>query len=229
MSSTNTPTSSRTQTRTYTNSPRFGRPLPSSPSMQLRSRNNVTSIGTPNRSPPDSPSRHQNHHKQCPDLQLALSRVIGTTTTSPATLDSNSSGNTFAFTAGAAAVLVKAGQSPHHTLSQRFFRARPTALPLNSVPGVSSFSAHSQKDARGNYSPFGSATSGISSPHSVSNASEWADSPGANKSWSSRERIKAASAVSLSSDGKLLAVGEVICLLATATIPPYIYFSGRCR
>ena len=201
--------------------------------MQLQNRNNVKLNGTPACSPPESPSRHQPQYKKCPDLQLALSRVIGTTTTSPATLDSVSSGNTFAFTAGAAVVLVSVGREQHHALTQRFFRARPTTPPLNSIAGSSSLSALSQKDARGSYSPFGSATSGMSSPFSSGNTSEWIDSPGANnKTWSSRERIKAASAVSLSSDGRFLAVGEVKRILATIVVtvllPIWPKLSGQC-
>ena len=215
MKSSSTPTSSRTQCRTHTNSPRLNHPHPPSPATQAKNRNRGALPGTPIHSPPESPLRYQSLQKQCPDLQLALSRVIGTTATSPASLDSIPSGNTFAFTAGAAAVLVTVGSEPHHKLRQRFYRARPTTAPLNSLSGANVLSSVSVKDARGNYSPFGSATAGMPSPFSSGYGSEWTDSPGGkSRSWSSKERIKAANAVSLSSDGKFLAVGEVRRIIA---------------
>ena len=215
MKSSSTSTTSRTQCRAHTSSPRLSRLHPPSPATQAINRNCGAFPGTPSNSPPASPLRYQSHQKQCPDLQLALSRVIGTTATSPASLDSTPYGNTFAFTAGAAAVLVTVGPEPHHKLNQRFFRARPTTVPLNSISGSSALSSISIKDARGSYSPFGSATTGMSSPYSSGHSSEWIDSPGGrNKPWSSKERIKAANSVSLSSDGKFLAVGEVRRVIA---------------
>lgn len=214
MKSSSTSTPSHTQGQIHKNSPRLNPPTHQSPATQAKSRRFGALSGTPDNSPPESPSRSQSQQKRSPDLQLALSRVIGTTATSPASLDSISSGNKFAFTAGAAAVLVTVGPEPHYKLTQRFFRARSTTVPLNSLSGPNVLSSISAKDARGNYSPFGSAAAGMSSPFSTGHASEWANSPGGkNKSWSSKERIKAASAVSLSSDGKFLAVGEVRCII----------------
>lgn len=211
-SSTSTP--SRNQCHTHTNSPRLNPPTHQSPVTQAKSRKLGALSGTPNNSPPESPSRSQSQQKRYPELELALSRVIGTTATSPASLDSISSGNKFAFTAGAAAVLVTVGPEPHYKLTQRFFRARSTTVSLNSISGPNVLSSISAKDARGNYSPFGSATAGMSSPFSTGRASEWVNSPGGkSKSWSSKERIKAANAVSLSSDGRFLAVGEVRCVI----------------
>lgn len=82
--------------------------------------------------------------------------------------------------------------------TQRFYRARPTAVPVFSVAPVLHGSASPNttpkaNDARNRVAP--------------------RDSPGqadslASKTWTSRERIKAATCVSLSRDGRYLAVGE---------------------
>ena len=196
-----------THARPHKNSPRpVNTPL--SPSSLQKHRKNALSAHMPNRSPPESPLRHI-HQKHGEDVQLTLSRVIGTTATSSSTLDSIAKGRTFAFTAGAAAVLVSVGPAPSYTLTQRFYRAAPGAVPLNSIPA--SFSP--LKDGNGTSrvlgSPFGASAAVSSSPSSFGHNSEWTDSYNSPKSWSSRERIKAASAVSLSPDGKFLAVGEV--------------------
>lgn len=141
------------------------------------------------------------------DLTLSLKQVIGTTTGSANAFDSLPSRRSFAYTAGAAAVI--AALDEDSTVSQQFFRARPTTSPLNpstSVYGPAtptnnaidsrSRTAASLRDAGVGISPLGSP------------AGDWADSPG-GKTWSARERVKAATCVSFSPDGKYLAVGEV--------------------
>jgi hypothetical protein len=136
------------------------------------------------------------------DAGLSLRHVIGTTANSPNAIATLPSKNLLAFTAGAAAVLCSFDDKL--TFTQRFYRARPTAVPLNPVTnvygpatpnGVNEFRARTavrESIAGGPLSPTGG---------------EWSDSPG--RSWTARERVKAATCVSFSQDGKYLAVGEV--------------------
>ncbi|CZS90401.1 probable transcriptional repressor rco-1 [Rhynchosporium agropyri] len=139
---------------------------------------------------------------------LSLRRIIGTTVSSPTAFDSLSSTRIFAYTAGAAAVVVNVEHASKY--SQRFFRARPTAV-ASTTPVTTSFSpstpTNTANDGRNRavlalrdvavpYSP--------STPHT---GLDWGDSP-TSKTWTSRERIKAATCLSISQDGKFLAVGE---------------------
>jgi hypothetical protein len=160
---------------------------------------------TPSNSPYPRTPRSPNKQRALYESGLSLKRIIGTTVSSPTAFDTLSS-PIFAYTAGAAAVVVN---TSNH--SQRFFRARPTAIPLNSSTTAScapSTPTNAANDGRNRavatlrdsavpYSP--------TTPHSTL---DWGDSP-SSKTWTSRERIKAATCLSLSRDGRLLAVGEV--------------------
>jgi hypothetical protein len=141
------------------------------------------------------------------EATLALKQVIGSTTNSANAFDSLSSGRCFAFTAGAAAVVAAVDEEDH--VSQRFFRARPTTNPLN--PSASVYggpSTPTQNESR-NRTAAALRDGGLGASPLGSPANEWGDSPG-NRTWSTRERIKAATCVSFSPDGKFLAVGEVL-------------------
>ncbi|KAK8174240.1 hypothetical protein IWX90DRAFT_413607 [Phyllosticta citrichinensis] len=136
------------------------------------------------------------------DLMLSLRQVIGTTASSANAFDSLPSERTFAFTAGAAAVTAHIDDD--HQVKQRFFRARPSTTAGNQAPSIygtptpshnSSRTAASLRDA------------GVGASHYGPSGSDWADSPG-GKSLTAKDRIKAATCVSFSSDGKFLAVGE---------------------
>ncbi|KAJ4424547.1 hypothetical protein N0V82_000871 [Gnomoniopsis sp. IMI 355080] len=131
---------------------------------------------------------------------LSLKRVIGTTCTSPTAFDT--AGCCFAYVAGAAVVVVDLDGANY---TQRFYRARPTANPVFHVAPISPSSANSNNttpkanDAknrvswRSRESQFGSSDGSSSS---------------SSRTWTSRERIKAATCLSLSEDGRFLAVGE---------------------
>lgn len=143
---------------------------------------------------------------QRPDAGLSLRHVIGTTASSPNSIATLPSKNLLAFTAGAAAVICAFDDKLSFT--QRFYRARPTAVPLNPIPTVygpltpnagAEFRARQARESVAGGVPFSPATT------------EWSDSPG-GKSWTARERVKAATCVSFSPDGKYLAVGEVSCV-----------------
>ncbi|CZR52775.1 probable transcriptional repressor rco-1 [Phialocephala subalpina] len=168
----------------------------------------ISSKLTPSNSPyprtPRSPYKPRNFYES----GLSLKRIIGTTVSSPTAFDSLSSSRIFAYTAGAAAVVVNVDDTSKY--SQRFFRARPTAVPLNSAanatlaPSTPTNTANDSRNRavaalRDSAVPFSPST-----PHT---SLEWGDSP-TSKTWTSRERIKAATCLSISRDGKFLAVGE---------------------
>ncbi|KAF2130891.1 WD repeat protein-like protein [Dothidotthia symphoricarpi CBS 119687] len=183
MSHTATPTNTRMM------SPAFGGAIKLTPSSSPFPKN------TPTRSP-----------MKRAEVSLALRQVIGTTTNSPNAFDSLSSGRCFSYTAGAAAVVATINEEHH--VSQRFFRARPTTNPVN--PSASIYggpSTPNQIETRSRTAAsLRDAGSGIS-PHTSPAPSEWADSPN-NRAWSNKDKVKAATCVSLSPDGRYLAVGE---------------------
>ena len=164
---------------------------------------------TPSNSPFPRTPRSPHKARGLYESGLSLKRIIGTTVSSPTAFDCLSSSRIFAYTAGAAAVVVNVDDTTKY--SQRFFRARPTAIPQNATTNsfyAPSTPTHTANDGRNRaianlrdsavpYSP--------STPHS---SLEGGESP-SSKTWSSRERIKAATCLSISNDGRFLAVGEV--------------------
>ncbi|KAF8460230.1 WD40-repeat-containing domain protein [Kalaharituber pfeilii] len=133
---------------------------------------------------------------------LYLRRVIGCSTTA---FDSHPASRSFAYTAGAAAVVVQLDESLQ--ITQRFFRARPNAPTWSSASSqVNSIQSSAFLESRSRLSQslkdlgIGYSTS-LATPFSIE------DSP-SSKTWTARERIKAATCVSFSPDGRWLAVGE---------------------
>lgn len=144
-----------------------------------------------------SPAQNRTH--------LSLKRIIGHTCDSPAAFDS--SGRLFAYVAGGTIVVVDVEVAPPDLqgiqLVQRFYRARPTAVPVlgaTTTPQPSSSAVSRVNDAR-NRSAKGSRDSRFGSP-------DLGDLPSSSRTWTSRERIKAMSCVALSRDGRFLAAGE---------------------
>lgn len=173
---------------------------------------------TPSNSPyartPRSPNKPRSHYES----GLSLKRIIGTTVSSPTGFDSLSSLRIFGYCAGAAVVITTLNEDLQY--SQRFFRARPTAVPLipynptyatSSTTFPPSTPTNTANDSR-NRSVVSLRDSVAGHSPSTTGAShfEWGDSP-SSKTWTSRERIKAATCLSISRDGRFLAVGEV-CL-----------------
>lgn len=164
---------------------------------------------TPSNSPYPRTPRSPNKPRGIYESGLSLRRIIGTTVSSPTSFDSLSSSRIFAYTAGAAAVVVNIDNKSNSSF-QRFFRARPQAVPLNAInttctPSTPTNIANDGRNRsvaslRDSAVPFSPST-----PHT---SLEWGDSP-TSKTWTSRERIKAATCVALSQDGSFLAVGEV--------------------
>ncbi|KAF5021377.1 hypothetical protein F66182_6566 [Fusarium sp. NRRL 66182] len=142
-----------------------------------------------------SPIRGRAHDSS----KLSLKRVIGTTCSSPTGFDTLPSA--FAYIAGGAVVVVDVSGENH---SQRFYRARPTAVPLYSVATFQNTPSTPTGTPKANDSR---GRAGPRYPNSPHTSSDWNESPGSN-TWTSRERIKAATCLALSRDGKYLAVGE---------------------
>lgn len=139
--------------------------------------------------------------------QLTLKSVIGTTTSSNNAFDSLAEHNVFAYCAGPAVILLKVDEA--FNVSQRLFRARPSASPVN---GTSSFYNPNTPPTTPCRSRNGSALKEESY-----RSNEYSGSPGSGRagSWN-----REATCLSLSRSGKFLAVGEVRREL-WATMRPY--------
>lgn len=139
---------------------------------------------------PRTPSRGRYQ----PDARLSLKRVIGTTCASPTGLDVCPSA--FAYIAGGAVVVVNVDGE---TYNQRFYRARPTAIPIHG----------STNQGYGQFTPSGTPKANDSRNRvPIQRESSYDRGDSSSKTWTSRERIKAATCLSLSRDGRFLAVGE---------------------
>lgn len=149
--------------------------------------------GSPLRSPVKPPRT---------ELGIALKQVIGATAGSRNAFDTH--GNSFAFTAGAAAVIATYN---NRNVEQRFYRARPTALPLNPTPVIYDNGTPTASDSR-NRTAASLRSAGVGISPFGSPSAEWNDTS-SGKTWSAKERVKAATCVSFSPNGKFLAVGEV--------------------
>ncbi|KAH7627132.1 quinon protein alcohol dehydrogenase-like superfamily [Sordaria sp. MPI-SDFR-AT-0083] len=137
------------------------------------------------------PQRSRTLNETC----LSLRRVIGTTCSSPTGFDSVHS--SFAYIAGGAVVVVDVS-GEHY--SQRFYRARPSAVPVFALSPVSHTTA-----ANSNPTPKANDSRNRTTASQRESAYQTADS---SQTWTSRERIKAATCLGLSRDGRYLAVGE---------------------
>lgn len=140
------------------------------------------------------------------EANLALRQVIGTTTCTANAFDSLADGRCFAYTAGAAAVMASIAQD--HSVSQRFYRARPTTNPIN--PSASIYggpSTPTQNESRNRTVASLRDTGFGVSPVACPATNDWPDSP-SSRAWTTKEKIKSATCVSFSPDGKFLAVGE---------------------
>ncbi|KAL1652717.1 hypothetical protein SLS61_004699 [Didymella pomorum] len=140
------------------------------------------------------------------EATLTLRTVIGTTARTANAFDSLPSARCFAYTAGTAAVV--ATVDAQHNISQRFYRARPTTNPINSSSSIyGGPSTPTQNESRNRAAASLREVSIGASPLASPALNDWNDSPN-NRAWTSREKIKAATCVSFSPDGKFLAVGE---------------------
>jgi WD40 repeat protein len=155
---------------------------------------------TPSNSPfLQRPARSPMRGRPAYESRLSLKRVVGTTCCSPTGFDAVQS--SFAYIAGGAVVVVDVNQGRY---SQRFYRARPTAIPLYATSPREKAPCTPTSTPKANDSRNRVAASLRDSPYSNL---DFAESP-SSKTWTSRERIKAATCLALSRDAKFLAVGE---------------------
>ncbi|KAB8254434.1 WD40-repeat-containing domain protein [Aspergillus pseudonomiae] len=160
----------------------------------------ITPTNSPGLRPPRTPNKAPQHQ-----ATLSLQTVIGTTTTSPHGFSSHDQSKSFALCAGSAAILAELDEAGN--VNQRFFRARPSASSVHPVtPFYHQSTPPTTPDTRARPS------SGVkSTAHSAilngSPANELAES-NSSRAWSSRERVKAVTSVSISPNGRFLAVGE---------------------
>ncbi|QIW96821.1 hypothetical protein AMS68_002339 [Peltaster fructicola] len=155
-----------------------------------------------NNGSPRSPTR-----KPQEEPGLRLKKVVGTTTSSSNGFDALPSARCFSYTAGAAAVVATVDEADLK-IRQRFFRARPAATGAV-ADSVSSWAA-SPSPLPPKHRALGSLreSSNFGSPLSSSvNGRDWSDSPNSKNS-TAKDRVKAATSVALSPNGKWLAVGE---------------------
>jgi hypothetical protein len=161
----------------------------------------ITPTNSPGLRPPRTPNKVPQHQST-----LSLQTVIGTTTTSPHGFSCHDQSKSFALCAGSAAVLAELDEDGN--VNQRFFRARPSASSVHPVTSwYNQSTPPSTPDTRARpLSAVKSAAHGSSFNGSPS--SELAES-NSNRAWSSRERVKAVTSVSISPNGRFFAVGEV--------------------
>lgn len=189
---------------------RLGSPTPfsqasmnSHPSLRLTpstsNNNNNSSPFFRNNTAPRSPAKPSKSEE--PGLHLR--KVIGTTTASLNAFDCLPATRQFAYTAGAAAVV--ATLEPDLKVTQQFFRARPT-LPTTARDGTAQWPtspAANEARLRG----IGALRDQSSAGSPLQSGRDWLDSP-TGKTLTAKDRIKAATSVALSPNGKWLAIGE---------------------
>ncbi|GAB7323867.1 hypothetical protein MBLNU13_g07303t1 [Cladosporium sp. NU13] len=158
---------------------------------------------------------------------LQLRHVIGTTTASSTAFDALPSSRLFAHTAGACAVLAEVEATTEGlSAKQRFYRARPTPAG-NSRDGLTPTPSDPRHRALG----FVREQSVGGSPL-ASSGRDWSDSP-SGRSTTAKDRVKAATSVALSPNGKWLALGEtgykprvaIFCLADDASDSPVTIIS----
>lgn len=163
---------------------------------------NVSPSNFLSRSSQNRPPNRSRQNQSPTDTGLFLKRVIGCST---GAFDSHPASRSFAYTAGAAAVVVQLDDNLQVT--QRFFRARPNVTTWSAASSqINSLQSIAFLESRNRLSltlkDLGVSQSGNILPSSLEESSS-------SKTWTARERVKAATCVSFSPDGKWLAVGEV--------------------
>lgn len=162
---------------------------------------------TPSNSPVVRPPSRSIHKLSLHQSSLALQTVIGTTTINPNGFSSHDESRSFALCAGSAAVLAELDHE--NNVTQRFFRARPSAPSINPVASFYNQSTPPTTPESAKRSLSSLKFSPHASLYNGSPSNDLAENHG-SRAWSSRERIKSVTSVSISPNGRFLAVGEVI-------------------
>ncbi|RMD45050.1 hypothetical protein DV735_g90, partial [Chaetothyriales sp. CBS 134920] len=136
-------------------------------------------------------------------VSLQLRKVIGTTTTGPAGLACCAANSSFAYCAGAVAVLSTLGADGEVTT--RYYKSRPTTTAVNPSRSYYDTGSPSHTPTRRRPSAFPDRTptdpdrGGAAARERVEDGSQ---------TWAARERIKTVTCVALNENGRWLAVGE---------------------
>lgn len=140
--------------------------------------------------------------------KLSLQTVIGTTIATPNGFSTHEPTHSFALCAGSTAVLAEFDDEDN--INQRFFRARPSAASVHTVPSFHNQNATpATPDSRSRgLSIMRSGGNGNGDSGNCSPTAEWIESVN-SRPWSSKERVKAVTCVTISPNGRLLAFGEV--------------------
>lgn len=134
---------------------------------------------------------------------LQLRHAIGTTAASSTAFDSLPSARLFAHTAGACAVLAEVEATDEGlTSKQRFYRARPTPTGTSRDGGATPTPGEPRHRALGYVRE-----QSVGGSPLASSGRDWSDSP-SGRSTTAKDRVKAATSVALSPNGKWLALGE---------------------
>ena len=160
---------------------------------------------TPTSSPSFKPTIRPSHKQASHSSTLSLETVLGSTTSSPCGFDCLPSSRLFAYCAASSVVLGRAEDD--FSITRRYFRANPTASSIN--PAVSFYNSPTpvaHPETRGRSLASSKTVNGATTQFTGDRADT-----AASRALNSRDRIKASTSVSLSPDGKLLAVGEVCC------------------
>ncbi|KAF7196480.1 WD repeat-containing protein 62 [Pseudocercospora fuligena] len=147
---------------------------------------------------------------------LHLKKVIGTTTASSNAFDSLPDRRKFVCVAGAAAVLATVDEELG--VKQEFFRANPSTGGIVNVSRDNGGWPLTPTPGEARHRQLGNVKDNAS-PSTLTNR-DWPDSPTGRTS-SAKDRVKAATSVALSPNGKWLAVGE------TGYKPRVLIFSAR--
>ena len=170
--------------------------------MSLNGRGGVLRLTPRNRLPPSNPGLRASSDDD--RLQLNLKTVIGTTTNAPNAFDSIADRHVFAHCAGPAAIICEVDEDVNVT--QRLFRARPNASPVNSTASFYNPSTPPSTPTRSRRgSPF--KDSGYMNGAGPLESTYIPDPPSNSKV---RHSVREATCLSLSRQGNYLAVGEVI-------------------
>lgn len=136
-------------------------------------------------------------------LQLNFNSVAGTTTDSVNAFDTAPERHAFAYCAGSAVVLSHVGE--HLNITQRFFRARPHALSINETPSFYNPATPPSTPGKNRHgSPLKDRGCGIMNNGLLDQPIDYSSQSRVNN------RSRETSCVSLSREGILMAVGEVI-------------------
>ena len=189
-------------------------------SLRTRLNNYNTSTTSPPTKLSSPRTRSRSPRKPITGTTLKLRSILGSTTANPSGLTAHPPSRTFAYCAGSVAVTATISQDGD--AEQRFYKARPLAGSINAQT-----SYYDQCTPRGTPTKRKSIMPGT--PRELTPAASPIRSRREDETaqtWTARERIKAITAVSLSHDGRLLAVGETgygprVIIFSTSDIDGY--------